>query len=650
MRPRPALTGTISPNGPDTVTYGFEPTFAFTPTTGYHIDSVFVDNVSIAVAPTDTIKNVTANHAIRVTFAINTYTITASAGAHGSIAPAGVQTVPYGGSQAYAFTPAVGYHVDSLFVDSVLVAAVPADTFTNVMSNHTIRVTFAINTFTITASADSNGGISPMGAVVVDYGSDQEFTFSPNTKYVLDSLFIDGVGLPSPATYTFNNVTANHTIHVTYKLAPVYTEMFRTFTYDSLAAQFAKTANKKKNIDDYFEIPIVNTSATTQTLIVAIFKNAVTQVVSSGSMWMVGAKTSWTLTGSLAPGDTVIVKGRSKATKAQSIAKLYFGAATKGNLVATNVAASLNRLELPMPNTAAVRDNAFALGAFGGSKDGMIIGDSLPALKKSVGWVQIASGKAMYSSMLDATGMHTSIPDGYNFVGGLKSLAPKKQNNLPFAEIMTLKFNIGISEIGITAPGFGQLVFSMPGSPFNNMPLDTIAERGDSMMTWRQYFANRAFWYDSLVADLRLVNAAFSGPIDTVSWGSGLSLKGTQQLGSVSFLVSSGAKPVTIKPKLDLNAVDELPVKAKLEQNYPNPFNPTTTIQFELPKQSVVTMRIYNILGQLVTTLLDKSTMDAGTQQAEFNGANYASGVYFCRVEIDEIQMRLERRPARGPC
>jgi hypothetical protein len=290
-----------------------------------------------------------------------------------------------------------------------------------------------------------------------------------------------------------------------------------------------------------------------------------------------------------------------------------------------------------MPNTAAVRDNTFLMGAFGGSKAGMIVGYDLPAFKKSLGWVVLATSKSMYSSSLDATGPHTQIADGYSFVGGLKSLAPKKQNNLPFAELMTLKFNIGMSEIGTTAPGFGQLVFVMPGSPFNNMPLDTIAARGDSMMTYRQYFAARLSWYDSLVADIKLVNAAFSGPIDTVSWGDTLILKGTQQLGNVPFLASSGAAPVTIKPKLDISAVNDLPTTPKLEQNYPNPFNPTTTIQFELPKQSIVTMRIYNILGQLVTTLLDKATMDAGTQQAEFNGANYASGVYFCRVEVDEI-------------
>src|SRR5512140_21866 len=111
------------------------------------------DGVNQASAPGYTFSNVTANHTIRVTFAIDQFTITPSAGANGAISPSTVQTVNYNGTQAFTFTPSTGYHVDSLIIDGVNQSAASGYTFSNVTANHTIRVTFAIDQFTITPSA-----------------------------------------------------------------------------------------------------------------------------------------------------------------------------------------------------------------------------------------------------------------------------------------------------------------------------------------------------------------------------------------------------------------------------------------------------------------------------------------------------------------
>ena len=97
--------------------------------------------------------NVTATHTIAASFAINTYAITPSAGANGSISPSGVQTVNHGGSQAFTITPSTGYHVADVLVDGVSVGAVGSYNFTNVQATHTIAASFAINTYTITPSA-----------------------------------------------------------------------------------------------------------------------------------------------------------------------------------------------------------------------------------------------------------------------------------------------------------------------------------------------------------------------------------------------------------------------------------------------------------------------------------------------------------------
>jgi len=71
-----------------------------------------------------------------------------------------------------------------------------------------------------------------------------------------------------------------------------------------------------------------------------------------------------------------------------------------------------------------------------------------------------------------------------------------------------------------------------------------------------------------------------------------------------------------------------LPGHFALYQNYPNPFNPVTTLQFDLARNAKVTLKIYNVLGQEVMTLLNTAPLSAGAHQVEFDGSNLASGVY----------------------
>ena len=71
------------------VNYGSDQAFTITPAAGYHVADVLVDGVSVGAVTTYTFTNVTADHTIAASFAIDTITITASAGANGSIAPAG---------------------------------------------------------------------------------------------------------------------------------------------------------------------------------------------------------------------------------------------------------------------------------------------------------------------------------------------------------------------------------------------------------------------------------------------------------------------------------------------------------------------------------------------------------------------------------
>ncbi len=77
---------------------------------------------------------------------------------------------------------------------------------------------------------------------------------------------------------------------------------------------------------------------------------------------------------------------------------------------------------------------------------------------------------------------------------------------------------------------------------------------------------------------------------------------------------------------------DGLPKEFALMQNYPNPFNPATQINFELPVKSEVSLKIYNLLGQEVATLVNEEKA-AGRYSADWNASALASGVYFYKLE-----------------
>jgi hypothetical protein len=80
-----------------------------------------------------------------------------------------------------------------------------------------------------------------------------------------------------------------------------------------------------------------------------------------------------------------------------------------------------------------------------------------------------------------------------------------------------------------------------------------------------------------------------------------------------------------------------VPVKFELSQNYPNPFNPTTKINFSLPKDSRVTLTIFDISGREVSRLLNDEFKQADYYTMQFNGSNLSSGVYFYRIQAGDF-------------
>ncbi len=103
---------------------------------------------------------------------------------------------------------------------------------------------------------------------------------------------------------------------------------------------------------------------------------------------------------------------------------------------------------------------------------------------------------------------------------------------------------------------------------------------------------------------------------------------------TVEFIVTSNGKQTWRKEiKVEASAPD----KYELYQNYPNPFNPATKISYQLPEDSRVTIKIYDILGREVASLVNNQTMKAGYYEDNFEGERLSSGIYIYRLTAQSM-------------
>jgi uncharacterized protein (TIGR02145 family) len=163
----------------------------------------------------------TCDSVIKLDLAIR-YTIVATTGGNGTITPLGTTTVNAGANQTFTFIPVTGYHVATVLVDGLNNPGAVASgsyTFNNVNADHIIHVTYAINTYTITASAGSGGTMTPLGTVTVEHGDTQIFTFAASSGYTVHQLVVNGVNVTDSiagGSYTFTNISKNHFISISF--------------------------------------------------------------------------------------------------------------------------------------------------------------------------------------------------------------------------------------------------------------------------------------------------------------------------------------------------------------------------------------------------------------------------------------------------
>jgi hypothetical protein len=200
--------------------------------------------------------------------------------------------------------------------------------------------------------------------------------------------------------------------------------------------------------------------------------------------------------------------------------------------------------------------------------------------------------------------------------------------NSLLGETIALTLNIRLS----TASGYDLAGYSIPKILCTN----NIA--GTDQKTFR--FAN--FWAGKTVGDiLSTANTALAGqPAGLGNSGIKSAASNINQAFDGARYVVTSCTQVTFAGDADDQEFEEasgsgaefVPKDYALFQSYPNPFNPTTIIRFDVPTPSIVTLKIYNVLGQEVAVLLDGEMREEGRHEVRVDGSRLSSGMYFYRL------------------
>ncbi|MBI5021666.1 MAG: InlB B-repeat-containing protein [Ignavibacteriales bacterium] len=739
-------SGTISPSGSVIVPYGNEQSFSITANTGYHITNVIVDGNSQGAISEFTFTNVTTAHTITANFAINTYTLTVNA-TNGTVTKNPNQlTYDHGTSVELTATPSTGYHfVDwtgditgsvnpsSFAINTYTLTytagsngtitgtisqtvnhsgngtqvtavpntryhfvnwsdgvTIPSRTETNVTANVSVTANFAINTYTLTYTAGSNGTITGTLSQTVSYGGNgTQVTAVPNTGYH----FINWSDGMLTAARTENNVIANVSVTANFAIN-TYTLTYTVGSNGTITGTLSQTVNYGGNGAQVTAVPntgyhFVNwsdgvlTAARTETNVRANVSVTANFAINTYTLTYT-AGSNGTITGTIS--QTVNYGGNGTQVTAVPNTGYHFVNWSDGVLTAarteTNVQANVsvtanfaintytltvnvthgsvikNPDQLSYDHGSVVQLEAQAdLGYHFRDWSGDYVGTTNPVSVTMDGNKVITANFDPYQ-----IAMQLAVANGWNLVSVPFQMENYEKTAIfPEAISTAYAYNEKYIESPVLSNGIGYWVkfsgvqtldlggvlqplqiisvtqgWNLIGSISQALAVSSITSNPPGIVTSNFFgFSNGYFITDNIQPGKGYwVKADRSGELILSASGNNTSSN------SIRIIPTSEQPPSA--PGVNDVVPKNIPSQYALMQNYPNPFNPTSVIKYQLPVDSRVNLTIYNLLGEEIITLVDE-VQNAGYQSVQWNGLNNSniklpSGVYIYNMTAVDIQ------------
>ncbi len=213
-----------------TAFYGNDVVYTFTPSLGYHLKQILVDGEEVELANNYTFEDIKANHTINIKFekdVINVKLIVSGNGqlkakkaASGSVLENTTTevtfSVDYEESLIFEFIGDDGYEVGSYMVNGNNYESQDSLTLNNIIDDVEVKVFFVLKTYNLKVIISGSGVTNPGNNIIREHGQTETYTFTPSVGYEIEKVIIDGEDKGVITTYTFENITSDHIINISF--------------------------------------------------------------------------------------------------------------------------------------------------------------------------------------------------------------------------------------------------------------------------------------------------------------------------------------------------------------------------------------------------------------------------------------------------
>ncbi len=511
-----------------------------------------------------------------------TYTLAINA-VNGSVLRDPAQAVYDSGSTVQlTAVPATGYN----FVDwsgDLSGSSNPTSIIMN--SNKNVTANFAINQYTITATAGPNGSINPSGVINVNYGDSLQFTITPNIGYRIDSVIVNGVYQGNMSTYTFRNISANHFITVKFSVVTQILSFIINPGWNMVSVPLTVSDYRKSEL----------------------FPNSISDAFSYEGGYI--------LKDTLRNGIGYWVKFQS----AEEISMV--GSERLSDSVDVNAGWNMiGSISLPiLTNSVKPSTNISITTPFYGYQNGYILTDTIKS--GNAYWVKVSGAGKLYFA--NENGMRKPINNPTHKLETLNKItitdATGSSRTLYFGADNDVSFPLEYFELPPSAPE----------GTFD------VRYRSHRTVEIHKPIIEKPEIYPILIS-----SAVF--PV-TISWDVQNKKNEVYELsenGIVTALAGIGRKEFSNNGSTSISLIAKnaqfIPNEFTLSQNYPNPFNPTTQIKFSVDKTEKTTLEIFDLLGQKVVTLFDDVAEMGKYYTIKLDAIDLTSGVYYYKLQNEQ--------------